>query len=337
MAELGWKAREERRLEALELERSIEQRSGAAGRFARFDASMRDPRQIEFTRSMILTRPDHSPREGWDFRPFVISLGILAIATTLYALDDSSVLRLGPVREYLGRGPPAASRLLPGPAVGSQTLPQTGGAGLPSVPAEAVADEAGAAGMVDPNGSGWSVALQRIFGQRKASRGDGATGSFETNGPRPVYTGAADEKSIFALAEDFGKRLPNTSESHGEEAGMGSSSAREIDDQGNASSKLDDVKTGNITEVMPTEIDNPAEFGPLVQIATLRHKENVPAILGAFDRSLGRGLRFYTARIEISGSIFHIVYVGPFDSVRAAAIMCEEMRARGGDCSLVAP
>ena len=91
MSELGWKAREKRRLEALELERSVEQRSGAAGRFARFHASMRDPRQIEFTRSMILTGPDPSPREAWDFRPFIISLCILAIATTLFTLDDSTV------------------------------------------------------------------------------------------------------------------------------------------------------------------------------------------------------------------------------------------------------
>jgi hypothetical protein len=333
MAEL---AHEERRLKAQSLERSIEQRSGAGARFARFHASIRDPRQIEFTSSMIVMPPDHAPTGGWDLRPFVISLGILAVATILYALDDSSILTLGPAREFLGRGSPATSRLLPAPAVGSQPLTQTGGAGLPSVPAEAVAEEARAAGMAHPTESGWSVALQGIFGQREAPRGNGATGSFKTNRLGPVYRGAADEKSIFALPEDFGRRLPNTRESHGEEPGTGGPSAREIDDQGNTSSKLDEVEPGNITEAMPIEIDNPAVFEPLVRIATLRHKENVPAVLAAFDRSLGQNPRFYTPRIEIGGSAFHTVYVGPFESARAAAAMCEKMRAHGGDCSLAA-
>jgi hypothetical protein len=319
MAQPGPRAHEEPRCEPLQLERGSaellfwsitpKQQLGSEGRFARFRAAMIDPRQIDFIESMNPpqlnppTQLNPSKRERWV--ALTISLGILAVGAIVIGLQDQPAATIEPAgQQHTSRGPSPESGLNSAP-VRLQPLQLRSGAGLPSEPAEDV------------------LQLPKAVGP--------------TGHPSLAFGDSAHDVSVLVIADEFRTRLPTSREPRGQVQRDGDSAPLESNGQDGASSKLNDVETGNSeTEVVPLEIQGILDLGPLVRIATLRHKENIAAVLSAFDRSLSNGLRFYTSKVEIASEIFHTVYVGPFESEHAAALMCQEMRRRGDDCSLAA-
>ena len=111
-------------------------------------------------------------------------------------------------------------------------------------------------------------------------------------------------------------------------------SMREHNDYLDGLSERENSKDSNLTRRELRDTDY------LAQIATLRHEYNIEAVINNFSVNYynwDRRLAYYKSTEKIDGAILHIVYVGPFESERAAVSMCQEMRRHGDDCIIPAP